>query len=243
MCTYLCRQVCSPRPRGCSLHPDRRAAQRGLLPAPAGMFPPRPVLEVVRIPAPRARGDVPIALTMACCCALCSPRPRGCSRDAVRGHADAHLLPAPAGMFPPCARWPTAQGLLPAPAGMFPSTTGCGCGSWPAPRARGDVPRTNIATFLRTPCSPRPRGCSHQRPWRVLVTVLLPAPAGMFPTHITRSDLRISAPRARGDVPWASARRVICASCSPRPRGCSLALGVLELGPQLLPAPAGMFPR
>ncbi|KPI05037.1 hypothetical protein OK006_6796 [Actinobacteria bacterium OK006] len=56
------------------------------------------------------------------------------------------------------------------------------------------------------------------------------------------TQVKQSAPRARGDVPGPVERFPQPARCSPRPRGCSQALHPLEAARRLLPAPAGMFP-
>ncbi len=72
--------VCSPHPRGCSLHLSQITDPGFLLPAPAGMFPSKTPSVAANSTAPRTRGDVPG------------------SRSTLSRMSG--LLPAPAGMFP-----------------------------------------------------------------------------------------------------------------------------------------------
>ncbi len=168
---------CSPRPRGCSRVGRAADAAHRLLPAPAGMFPRHCSTSTARTTAPRARGDVPEVAGGQPHHTLCSPRPRGCSRDVPHGHVRVPLLPAPAGMFPTYRRGSAATGS--------------------APRARGDVPESSPVPAWLTPCSPRPRGCSNTFPYRPSWRQLLPAPAGMFPW---RSDREREHHRGRAGV-------------------------------------------
>ncbi len=77
----------------------------------------------------------------------------------------------------------------------------------------------------------------------MLGVVLLPAHAGMFPGLAIDGALRLTAPRARGDVPDCETLQALAEGCSPRTRGCSLVTHVRQLELVLLPAHAGMFPR
>ena len=169
--------ACSPRTRGWSLTPCRRARRdRG---------------------APRARGDGPARSTPAPS-GDCSPRTRGWSRSgrrepgrraAPRARGDGpsatcsrrreHLvLPAHAGMVPatPTIRRPMRL-VLPAHAGMVPCRDRSPRLRRSAPRARGDGPRR--------------RGPSSA--YRVL-----PAHAGMVPARHGARARGLRAPREHG---------------------------------------------
>ena len=153
--------TCSPRPRGWSPRHHQAPALLGLLPAPAGMVPPRTGRTRTTAAAPRARGDGPSNLPGIGSLSVCSPRPRGWSPVGQFAHRPGRLLPAPAGMVPPPRRRHSPQEA--------------------APRARGDGPPAQLARATVIHCSPRPRGWS--RPDGALRDVLdlLPAPAGMVP--------------------------------------------------------------
>ncbi len=228
---------CSPRPRGWSRGRRTRRTKRCLLPAPAGMVPPRTDLRRRPRPAPRARGDGPKACRPRPAVTGCSPRPRGWSPIGRAHENGTQLLPAPAGMVPTSRSTPT--------------------GTASAPRARGDGPDDLVDAWGEGLCSPRPRGWSLPRLRRSGPPRLLPAPAGMVPRGGLGHLGHKAAPRARGDGPMAFAGgRGVC-RCSPRPRGWSMWSSLSSPRPrgwsrqrsngtatvQLLPAPAGMVPR
>ena len=170
---------CSPRPRGWSLGCVQAAPQPVLLPAPAGMVPSSDGGRRRAAPAPRARGDGPLAHALARSGKNCSPRPRGWSPEAHRDRPIDQLLPAPAGMVQlktECIRLPT-----------------------PAPRARGDGPYAYGARSGTDFCSPRPRGWSLDLGIIPPIPDLLPAPAGMVPRRPGAScPSRHCSPRPRG---------------------------------------------
>ncbi len=91
---------CSPHPRGWSPSVPAAGVGVGLLPAPAGMVPGSSGRVAVPAAAPRTRGDGPYLSTDSDTRAVCSPHPRGWSRQARIRQAEAALLPAPAGMVP-----------------------------------------------------------------------------------------------------------------------------------------------
>ncbi len=214
---------CSPRPRGWSPQHRLRLRLGLLLPAPAGMVHREKPWHTRHRTAPRARGDGPSAAISVAISDVCSPRPRGWSRQ-------------PSGA-------PTCPGLLPAPAGMVPLAYGGAAGFLAAPRARGDGPGFLLAAFAAVRCSPRPRGWSSLRNRGHRETELLPAPAGMVPWSGTPTGHRRTAPRARGDGPSLTRAPQYVSTCSPRPRGWSRGRGRRPLRLELLPAPAGMVPR
>ncbi len=214
--------LCSPRLRGCSRSPVCPGMPAGLLPAPAGVFPRGPVEGEVQVAAPRACGSVPSATNQATSLEGCSPRLRGCSLgdQQVRGHRQ--LLPAPAGVFPP--GWPGAGSRR------------------SAPRACEGVPIAPRSACAARHCSPRLRGCSHEMDWRTRRIQLLPASAGVFPRPARGAAHRPAAPRACGGVPRRDGTLSRSRPCSPRLRGCSLAIQREAARRHLLPAPAGVFP-
>ncbi len=127
---------CSPHPRGWSRRPGADVPPPALLPAPAGMVLTAHVDVPGHAAAPRTRGDGPAQAVDRLAAETCSPHPRGWSRGAAVGRCARRLLPAPAGMLPSCG----------------PSLS---AGS-PAPRTRGDGPKTRKVKGKG--CSPHPQG-------------------------------------------------------------------------------------
>ena len=143
------RGLCSPHPRGWSRLGLVHARLPLLLPAPAGMVPSPRSCGRWATAAPRTRGDGPACARSSPAWLPCSPHPRGWSRMGVERNTLDALLPAPAGMVPPCpstttrlAAAPRTRGwsrwegesvrvldLLPAPAGMVPQSLS-GSSSW-----------------------------------------------------------------------------------------------------------------
>ena len=153
--------TCSPRTRGWSRVDVGALLLDDLLPAHAGMVPPRAFPASRQISAPRARGDGPGFDVDAIVADYCSPRTRGWSRPGIRRAAAGDLLPAHAGMVPPdgSRRRRTAA----------------------APRARGDGPEIDVCDSPRDLCSPRTRGWSLAAELAGGRGQLLPAHAGMVP--------------------------------------------------------------
>ena len=131
---------CSPRTRGWSRMSALVRWAQSVLPAHAGMVPPRAGRHRSPPCAPRARGDGPSFRRLTTWSDLCSPRTRGWSRDRVAGSNAALVLPAHAGMVP--------RRCAPRPRGTS------------APRARGDGPSTHALWTRTGRCSPRTRGWS-----------------------------------------------------------------------------------
>ncbi len=215
--------VCSPHPRGWSPAQRLQRAEGGLLPAPAGMVPPRPHRHRRHRPAPRTSGDGPLGNGRDEYPAVCSPHPRGWSRPPLLGRDVFALLPAPAGMVPTCVTTTS------------PAVT--------APRTRGDGPAHVSVQPVAVHCSPHPRGWSLRRDRSGHTSGLLPAPAGMVPPRANRAGAANSAPRTRGDGPHDDLNWREIAHCSPHPRGWSRRVDRCGLPHHLLPAPAGMVPR
>ncbi len=72
--------------------------------------------------------------------------------------------------------------------------------------------------------------------------VVLPAPAGMAPSVLSRASRSDGAPRTRRDGPAGKAVPVSQIACSPHPRGWSLAGVPSEQSDAVLPAPRGWSP-
>ena len=72
--------------------------------------------------------------------------------------------------------------------------------------------------------------------------MVLPAPAGLFPTCSGRCASTYGAPRTRGAVPRVRGWTPAASACSPHPRGCSRRRLRRLRRTGVLPAPAGLFP-
>ena len=159
----MIRSDCSPRTRGWSHRPVSGGRCSSLLPAHAGMVPPRPSSTPGATAAPRARGDGPRFTVAGQRFSACSPRTRGWSR-----------------LSPPPVR---VGGLLPAHAGMVPLHDLVRQTVSPAPRARGDGPRQQTGATPGMGCSPRTRGWSP-------AAAVPGGDAGLLPTHAGMVQLR-----------------------------------------------------
>ena len=135
-------QLCSPRTRGWSQLRHACPSPRLVLPAHAGMVPPRRRTSAQAARAPRARGDGPWGTSRPRPPATCSPRTRGWSPRTGNPLLRDEVLPAHAGMVP----W-SAWNVTP----WF-------C----APRARGDGPLGKFWSVGSWVCSPRTRGWSQK---------------------------------------------------------------------------------
>ncbi len=229
---------CSPRTRGWTRPRVGEQLRHRLLPAHAGMDPPRSWAETPRSAAPRARGDGPRAGIPDSTRAFCSPRTRGWTPAPALGHQGPQAAPRARGDGPwslrhqggpsPCSPrtrgWthgPPSPGrtipLLPAHAGMDPGEAGRGpCGS-AAPGARGDGPSGVVLGLSTVGCSPRTRGWTQLGHSGRGLQELLPAHAGMDPGSRTGGRTSTSAPRARGMDP---ATTVPSAVVMAAPRAC-----------------------
>ncbi len=172
---------CSPHPRGWSQPVSPRRDPAVLLPAPAGLVPPRLPGPLVRRPAPRTRGVGPRLFIAAVLPDACSPHPRGWSRgdeEVSRG-----------------------RGLLPAPAGLVPRSHCSASSASSAPRTRGVGPQADQSAMSAWICSPHPRGWSRLMAGQFEALDLLPAPAGLVPRSSPRASPPPAAPRTRGVGP------------------------------------------
>ena len=211
---------CSPRERGWSARLAQRPAAHQVLPARAGMVPPRRVIRRRLAGAPRASGDGPRSVRSSWPSMKCSPRERGWSTREIFNAKGVPVLPARAGMVRIEIPW-------------------CRCpGS--APRASGDGPSPVGLCGGESGCSPRERGWSRPGADDPGWGDVLPARAGMVPPHRHGPPGRRCAPRASGDGPGRGASSRPNNECSPRERGWSLPRELEVVGPRVLPARAGM---
>ena len=106
---------------------------------------------------------------------------------------------------------------------------------------RGDVPVGRLPIRAATLFSPRARGCSLLKTIQLVLHIVFPACAGMFPAPHGVAPLLPCFPRVRGDVPsvWVSIAEPF--SFSPRARGCSLKTLTYRTARAVFPACAGMF--
>ena len=196
-----CSLTCSPHARGWPPVHGRLRPGRSLLPARAGMVPPRRRSTGSCGAAPRTRGDGPPPAAARAWPRSCSPHARGWSRW------DRHRC--------------QGADLLPARAGMVPTTSTCPCSAGPAPRTRGDGPLCLTVVKPLPDCSPHARGWSQRGDGGCQEDPLLPARAGMVPTPAAETSTSSTAPRTRGNGPQLEAQLDTAGICSPHARGWS----------------------
>ena len=235
-----------------------------MLPAHAGVVPPRDVRPRCPVGAPRARGGGPTRPITASTAAVCSPRTRGWSQLPQVLAQGSACAPRARGGGPSnrrrgacCSRCsPRTRGwshrrvgavrgrrVLPAHAGVVPRhNPDCHCGRG-APRTRGDGPSHTVASSSGKMCSPHARGWSHRSPSRPCPTGVLPARAGMVPVTRWAKAGKLSAPRTRGDGPFPKKAVCVRLPCSPHARGWSRSRPRRSRPCRVLPARAGMVPR
>ncbi len=213
---------------------------------------------------PRACGAVPPARHVPLREMWWSPRVRGCSHGQRRVHHRRPVVPARAGLFRGCflrsraaACGPRACGAVPNPrqlrsktCGWSPRVRGCSQAIRPharelfsGPRACGAVPSPRAYSGIRRPWSPRVRGCSRVAAVALLLLLVVPARAGLFPARRPRRPPSRGGPRACGAVPDLLGFCGHSIAWSPRVRGCSRGPDHVGVQPGVVPARAGLFPR
>ncbi|CAN3979355.1 hypothetical protein KPATCC21470_1979 [Kitasatospora purpeofusca] len=120
-----------------------------------------------------------------------------------------------------------------------PSTTS----ARPAPRACGVGPLAQLRWDTHFGCSPRMRGWSRDQGRGRWVSPLLPAHAGLVPGTVPTLGRLGPAPRACGVGPGGGPVTGLAAVCSPRMRGWSPDLALVDPDHDLLPAHAGLVPE
>ena len=191
-------------------------------PAHAGMDPEsgRPGCRTSGLP--RARGDGPERIRGAILATGTAPRTRGWTPRRFSRASRRHDCPAHAGMDPP--HWESM--LLRAR----------------LPRARGDGPWPLTLARSRVRTAPRTRGWTlHVK--RVPAQLLdCPAHAGMDPKAVFTRVPPARLPRARGDGPSRTGRRVRGTETAPRTRGWTANANASTRPWRDCPAHAGMDP-
>ena len=109
------------------------------------------------------------------------------------------------------------------------------------PRARGDVPTTDIRRTSLTTFSPHTRGCSYEAAKLEYDQAVFPAYAGMFRSNTIASHDVTRFPRIRGDVPCFNRSQSSVRVFSPHTRGCSHVADEAGDIANVFPAYAGMF--
>ncbi len=191
----------SPPARGSS--PSKRAmsATGPVVPARAGIFPPRRDADDDSVRRPRPRGDLPPADPISPRGSTSSPPARGSSLVRVSHGAATSVVPARAGIFPGRRR-----------------RTGKAVGR---PRPRGDLPTVSVVAERFCLSSPPARGSSLGGEFRRGGHTVVPARAGIFPRTRHATCPRRSRPRPRGDLPSPPAETTPAYRSSPPARGSS----------------------
>ena len=210
----------SPRLRG-SVHAlARQVGEVRVIPAPAGIGFPRPPRWRTRSGYPRACGDRAYDEIQELRTGGLSPRLRGSGRSLVLAGRLARVIPAPAGIggFSLLICW------------MTPGY----------PRACGD--RSNDAYVVEDygGLSPRLRGSAALDDEQPAGFRVIPAPAGIGPSHTRDPRQRAGYPRACGDRFFAPFNSASARGLSPRLRGSGLIQCINDLGSRVIPAPAGI---
>ena len=235
-----------------------------VFPAPAGVFPCSVRLPALTCGFPRASGGVSSCLLIMSSDTAFSPRQRGCFPYQRFHRVDSRVFPAPAGVFPTCMHgsrtyhrfsprqrgcfsWIPGLGLdpwvFPAPAGVFLHKRDVHFRIVSFPRASGGVSVACSRIRYQSEFSPRQRGCFWRRTQRRLISLVFPAPAGVFPDGYTWDDSLHGFPRASGGVSKIEKDIEDREKFSPRQRGCFPGAYADTIPCVVFPAPAGVFPN
>ncbi len=212
----------SPRMRGWSPPPRTVSTRQHVVPAHAGLVPPRRDLRIPAPCGPRACGVGPVAGGRWAAELVWSPRMRGWSQHSPGFRSGGVVVPAHAGLVPfPIADW----------------------SAWPCgPRACGVGPGQTWPTDIRFVWSPRMRGWSLAVPASRQRAAVVPAHAGLVPrAESGRSRFR-RGPRACGVGPLGQMAKESLDQWSPRMRGWSHRRPVVECRGWVVPAHAGLVP-
>ena len=133
--------------------------------------------------------------------------------------------------------------VLPAYAGMFLRPQDLCVSRTSSPRVCGDVSKFQLYGVAGMEFSPRMRGCFLASNLTRVITIVLPAYAGMFLRPLPKVILPLCSPRVCGDVSRTPAVKLLGIRFSPRMRGCFSQHIPEEQIAIVLPAYAGMFPR
>ena len=214
--------VSSPPTRGWSTCPYAGSLSAVVVPAHAGVVPPRqrPHRPRHRRPRPRGGGPRPLRRRVVRCSS--SPPTRGWS-PRRRDPADRHsVVPAHAGVVPPVRA-------------VEPAGTS-------RPRPRGGGPSSSTASRLTRVSSPPTRGWSRVSVARSSPRSVVPAHAGVVPSRMRRPQRSRGRPRPRGGGPQEPTSRSGSQRSSPPTRGWSPAPDSRSPTWIVVPAHAGVVP-
>ena len=192
--------VSSPHTRGCFSVLRSLNYSSCVFPAYAGVFLMGFGNYDIDEGLPRIRGGVSLASQVYERAKQSSPHTRGCFSLGILRHRRHVVFPAYAGVFP-----------ISAPRSS--STTGL-------PRIRGGVSGSLVTVMGRNMSSPHTRGCFFRVAMKMIIKLVFPAYAGVFPHSCSPCCSHWGLPRIRGGV---SALRMLLRDAlrsSPHTRGC-----------------------
>ena len=193
--------MCSPLRRGWSRRRQRSARPARVLPAQAGVVLRALGVLDTKHSAPRSGGGGPGTDLVTNGSFTCSPLRRGWSLPEGGCPKGTRVLPAQAGVVPGQPRPQRSPEVLPAQAGVVPrraAAAACRCG---APRSGGGGPHSLPSLLPEALCSPLRRGWSPAAGPVDGRRRVLPAQAGVVPLPLSRSGVRVRAPRSGGGGP------------------------------------------
>ena len=213
----------SPHTRGSSRAHRVALACLAVVPAHAGVFPPRWRSAPPGCCRPRTRGGLPCGPMRPVAGTGSSPHTRGSSCHSRRCWCSDLVVPAHAGVFP--TSWPTPPRAA------------------SRPRTRGGLPASFPPHVRCSTSSPHTRGSSVGRDVIVGVRDVVPAHAGVFPRRSGPGLLCPRRPRTRGGLPSLLVSSGAGLASSPHTRGSSSSSTVQHPARAVVPAHAGVFPR
>ena len=212
----------SPHARGSSRGCRRRAGARRVVPARAGVIRP-PGTGCTRPPRrPRTRGGHPAVNRCSMVRCRSSPHARG-SSGRPAGHPDhAEVVPARAGVIPPCPR--------------------CTAAMRRRPRTRGGHPGLDPDRRAPGASSPHARGSSPGPLHQLRELGVVPARAGVIRRQACPWRSMAGRPRTRGGHPACPSCGLAEDASSPHARGSSPRGCASGAAPTVVPARAGVIP-
>ena len=252
----------SPPARGSSRSACPWTCTGGVVPARAGIFPPRARRATVTGSRPRPRGDLPQTDKDRAAELRSSPPARGSSRSSPSPGIPGGRRPRPRGDLPPWgasprsepSSSPPARGssadvvvnvrtstVVPARAGIFRDRPAGRNYRVRRPRPRGDLPAVQLPPGVLAASSPPARGSSSMSADCGPASRVVPARAGIFPLEERLFISPYRRPRPRGDLPRPRIARRPVRSSSPPARGSSPRHLCRWRACLVVPARAGIF--